>query len=91
MLKCLKDFDFSRASNPPCGIENGLWLNAILSCSSHSNIGKSIIQQNWKTSLSINPLIFLPSFILICPASSVALFSLSAIKKIVSFCVNRLK
>ncbi len=41
------------ASRPPCGMENGLWENSISPVSSFfSNIGKSTIQQNRKTSSS---------------------------------------
>ena len=41
----------SSASSPPCGIENGLWLNSICSVSSsRSNIGKSTIQQKRNSS-----------------------------------------
>ena len=36
----------SSASSPPCGIENGLWLNSIWpDSSSRSYIGKSTTQQ----------------------------------------------
>lgn len=35
-----------RASSPPCGIENGLWLNPIAPLSFFSCIGESTIQQN---------------------------------------------
>src|SRR2546426_7266010 len=39
----------SSASSPPCGIENGLWLNSIRFVSSFSSyIGKSVTQQKWK-------------------------------------------
>ena len=41
----------SSASMPPWGMENGLWLKSILSSSFHSYIGKSVIQQNLKTSV----------------------------------------
>ena len=39
----------SSACRPPCGIENGLWLNSTFPVSSSSSyIGKSTIQQNRK-------------------------------------------
>jgi hypothetical protein len=42
----------SRASRPPCGIENGLCeKSTFFSSSFHSNIGKSTIQQNLNCSL----------------------------------------
>src|SRR5512145_426334 len=44
----------SSASSPPCGIENGLWLNSILPVSGfNSYIGKSTIQQNLYSSLAM--------------------------------------
>ena len=46
----------SSASSPPCGIENGLWLNSICPVSSfRSYIGKSTIQQNSKAPSSVRP------------------------------------
>ena len=72
-----------KASKPPCGIENGLWQNAIFPVSSNSYIGKSTIQQNLYIFSSIKFNLF-PSSVLIRPASSVAFGLLSAIKNIVS-------
>src|SRR3990172_6808867 len=46
----------SSAFRPPCGIENGLWLNSMRPLSaSRSNIGKSTIQQNSKRRRSMSP------------------------------------
>src|SRR6266403_185565 len=47
----------SSASNPPCGIENGLWLKSIFfAVSSYSNIGKSTIQQKANSPSAISPI-----------------------------------
>ena len=79
-----KGFLQFNASNPPWGIENGLWQNVSLPLSSSSYIGKSTIQQNLYTDSSIKFNLF-PSSVLIWPANVFALDSTSAIKNIVSF------
>ena len=84
---------FSRASKPPCGIENGLWLNSSFPSLS-SNIGKSTIQQNSNLLLSIKSNL-LPNSSLTCPASFSTIPGTSATKKIQSpgfelvlFCIS---
>src|SRR5213594_4463685 len=46
----------SSAARPPCGIENGLWLNSIFPVSSFSSyIGKSVTQQKRNALASMRP------------------------------------
>ena len=74
----------SSASSPPCGIENGLWLKSIfLAVSSYSNIGKSTIQQNAKSSSAITPSSW-PTLVRAWPANFQAASGLSATKNTAS-------
>ena len=76
------DFVF-KLSNPPCGIEKGLWQKSNFPLSLISYIGKSTIQQNLYTSLSIKSSLIPISF-LISPASFSTMFLCSAIKNTLS-------
>ena len=70
-----------RASIPPCGIENGLWLKSIVPSSDNSYIGKSTIKQNLYTPFSTKSNLF-PNSSLTPPAIFCAFLNSSAIKKI---------